>query len=62
MENAPYGEADRRVDDEEPAADGRPRPAHGDVLIVGHSHTFPLIARALGFAAAADMPDWNTIA
>jgi len=27
------------------------------VLVVGHSNTIPLIARALGFAAAADMPD-----
>ncbi|GLS00062.1 phosphoglycerate mutase [Brevundimonas denitrificans] len=27
------------------------------VLIVGHSNTVPLIARALGYAEAADMPD-----
>ena len=27
------------------------------VLVVGHSNTIPLIARALGFAGAADMPD-----
>lgn len=27
------------------------------ILIVGHSNTVPLIARALGYAAAADMPE-----
>lgn len=27
------------------------------VLVVGHSNTIPLIARALGYAEAADMPD-----
>lgn len=32
-------------------------PANAVVLIVGHSNTVPLIARALGYADAADMPD-----
>ena len=27
------------------------------VLVVGHSNTIPLIARALGYADAADMPE-----
>ena len=27
------------------------------ILIVGHSNTVPLIARALGYAEAADMPE-----
>jgi len=32
-------------------------PADAIVLIVGHSNTVPLIARALGFAGSADMPE-----
>lgn len=32
-------------------------PEDATVLIVGHSNTVPLIARALGYAEAADMPD-----
>jgi hypothetical protein len=32
-------------------------PEDAVVLIVGHSNTVPLIARALGYAEAADMPD-----
>lgn len=35
----------------------RALPADAHVLIVGHSNTAPLIARALGHADAADMPD-----
>lgn len=35
----------------------RALPADAVVLIVGHSNTIPLIARALGFAEAADMPE-----
>lgn len=35
----------------------RAQPADAVVLIVGHSNTVPLIARALGYAEAADMPD-----
>jgi len=35
----------------------RAQPADGTVLIVGHSNTVPLIARALGYAEAADMPE-----
>lgn len=32
-------------------------PEDATVLIVGHSNTVPLIARALGYAEAADMPE-----
>ncbi len=32
-------------------------PDDATILIVGHSNTVPLIARALGYTAAADMPD-----
>ena len=32
-------------------------PEDATVLIVGHSNTVPLIARALGYPEAADMPD-----
>lgn len=32
-------------------------PKDATVLIVGHSNTVPLIARALGYAEAADMPE-----
>lgn len=32
-------------------------PEDAVVLVVGHSNTVPLIARALGFAEAADMPE-----
>ncbi|GAA0869579.1 phosphoglycerate mutase family protein [Brevundimonas basaltis] len=32
-------------------------PADAVILIVGHSNTVPLIARTLGYAGAADMPD-----
>jgi broad specificity phosphatase PhoE len=32
-------------------------PQDATVLIVGHSNTVPLIARALGYAEAADMPE-----
>jgi broad specificity phosphatase PhoE len=35
----------------------RALPADASVLIVGHSNTAPLIARALGYADAADMPE-----
>ena len=35
----------------------RALPADAAVLIVGHSNTVPLIARALGYADAADMPE-----
>lgn len=35
----------------------RALPEDATVLIVGHSNTVPLIARALGFAEAADMPE-----
>lgn len=35
----------------------RALPADATVLIVGHSNTVPAIARALGFAEAADMPE-----
>ena len=39
------------------AARVRALPEDAVVLIVGHSNTIPLIARALGYAEAADMPD-----
>lgn len=35
----------------------RALPSDAVVLVVGHSNTVPLIARALGFAGAADMAD-----
>lgn len=35
----------------------RAQPADSTVLVVGHSNTIPLIARALGYADAADMPE-----
>lgn len=35
----------------------RALPEDATVLIVGHSNTVPMIARALGFAEAADMPE-----
>ena len=35
----------------------RALPRSAVVLVVGHSNTVPLIARALGYAEAADMPD-----
>ena len=35
----------------------RALPDDAVVLIVGHSNTVPLIARALGYAEAADMPE-----
>lgn len=35
----------------------RALPDDAVVLVVGHSNTIPLIARALGFAEATDMPD-----
>lgn len=35
----------------------RALPSDAVVLIVGHSNTAPLIARALGYAEAADMPE-----
>ena len=35
----------------------RALPADATVLVVGHSNTVPLIARALGYAEAADMPE-----
>lgn len=35
----------------------RALPEDAVVLIVGHSNTVPLIARALGYSAAADMPE-----
>lgn len=39
------------------AAQVRDLEADQTVLIVGHSNTVPLIARALGYAEAADMPE-----
>ncbi len=39
------------------AARVRGLPEDATVLIVGHSDTVPLIARALGYTEAADMPD-----
>jgi broad specificity phosphatase PhoE len=39
------------------AARVRALPDDAVVLIVGHSNTVPLIARALGYAEAADMPE-----
>ncbi|HYC98830.1 histidine phosphatase family protein [Brevundimonas sp.] len=39
------------------AARVRALPEDATVLIVGHSNTVPLIARALGYAEAADMPE-----
>lgn len=39
------------------AARVRTLPSDAVVLIVGHSNTAPLIARALGYAEAADMPE-----
>jgi broad specificity phosphatase PhoE len=39
------------------AARVRTLPRNAVVLVVGHSNTIPLVARALGFAAAADMPE-----
>lgn len=39
------------------AARIRALPKEAVALVVGHSNTVPLIARALGFAAAADMPE-----
>lgn len=39
------------------AARIRALPDDAVVLVVGHSNTIPLIARALGYAAAADMAD-----
>lgn len=35
----------------------RSQPSDAVVLIVGHSNTVPLIARALGYTEAADMPE-----
>jgi broad specificity phosphatase PhoE len=35
----------------------RALPADATVLVVGHSNTVPAIARALGYAEAADMPE-----
>lgn len=35
----------------------RKAPRNATVVIVGHSNTLPVIARALGFAAARDIPD-----
>jgi broad specificity phosphatase PhoE len=35
----------------------RAQPSDAVVVIVGHSNTVPLIARALGYAEAADMPE-----
>lgn len=35
----------------------RAQPSDAVVLVVGHSNTVPLIARALGYAEAADMPE-----
>lgn len=35
----------------------RALPEDAVVLVVGHSNTIPLIARALGYAEAADMPE-----
>ncbi len=42
------------------AARVRALPDAAVVLVVGHSNTIPLIARALGFTAAADMPASQT--
>jgi broad specificity phosphatase PhoE len=39
------------------AARVRALPDEAVVLVVGHSNTIPLIARALGYKAAADMPE-----
>jgi broad specificity phosphatase PhoE len=39
------------------AARIRALPDNAVVLVVGHSNTIPLIARALGYAEAADMPE-----
>lgn len=39
------------------AARIRALPDDAVVLVVGHSNTIPLIARALGYEAAADMPE-----
>lgn len=39
------------------AALARAEPAEATVVIVGHSNTIPLIARALGHATASDIPD-----
>ncbi|CAN7224777.1 histidine phosphatase family protein [Brevundimonas sp. LjRoot202] len=39
------------------AARVRALPEDATILIVGHSNTVPLIARALGYAEAADMPE-----
>ena len=39
------------------AARVRALPEDAVVLIVGHSNTVPAIARALGYAEAADMPE-----
>lgn len=39
------------------AARVRALPDDAVVLVVGHSNTIPLIARALGYTAAADMPE-----
>lgn len=39
------------------AARVRALPDSAVVLVVGHSNTIPLIARALGYTAAADMPE-----
>lgn len=39
------------------AARVRAAPEDATILIVGHSNTVPLIARALGYAEAADMPE-----
>lgn len=38
-------------------ARARAQPSDAVVLIVGHSNTVPLIARALGYAEAADIPE-----
>ena len=35
----------------------RAQPSDAVVLVVGHSNTVPLIARALGYAEAGDMPE-----
>lgn len=35
----------------------RAMPSDATVMVVGHSNTIPLIARALGYAEAADMPE-----
>lgn len=39
------------------AAKARSYPADATIVIVGHSNTIPLIARALGYAEAADMEE-----